>query len=96
MKLGLFLIFLIPVNLMAQDTLLDLQAKHRRAYHEENRKWGEMEIECRTKYKKSYDVRSPDYDQGFECREKIQDLKNQFQRKQAQEVCEKFNACIKY
>ncbi len=71
----------------------ELFKKQRQDRHVENKKWGEMENDCKAKFSKSYDVRSPDYDAGFECREKIEELKVEFKKKQNKETCDVAGIC---
>ncbi len=83
------------VSVYANEDMQQVFKKHRKELHQEQKKWAEMEDECKSKYPQWYDTKSPDYDKGFECKEKIQDLKLEFRENHRAEICEKFNVCKK-
>ena len=93
MKVFLTMGLILSTQIQAATPLEELQAKQRRETHEEGKVWDKMDQDCRSKYAKLYDTRSPDYDQGFECREAIEQKRVALREKQKQEMCEKIKLC---
>lgn len=89
--LTLALVLSCPAVFGANEELKELQKKHRAERHEENKKWKAMEEECYTKYPRGHDTKHADYDASFKCREEINDVKNAFEEKQQEELCQKLN-----
>ena len=82
---------LISFSTFADESLQDIQKKHRTERHEEKKKWNAMEDDCKAKYPKKFDSKSDDYDKFFKCTEAIKDAENIFETKQREELCSKLS-----